>query len=139
MSIEHEIDPANPFDYPQPIWSRFESAERAGRFAAGTPGVVEGRAGTPAARSVLELQLRFDGERVADARFRAYGCPSSIAVGSWIADWSIGRNAAELASLNARQLREVLEIPEDRAHCALMGEDAIKALLARRSQTSTET
>lgn len=144
MSLEREIDPANPFDYPQPIWSRFEhclgeAVERAGRFAAGTPGVAEGRAGTPAARSVLELQLRFDGERVADARFRAYGCPSSIAVGAWIADWSIGRSASELAGLNARRLREVLEIPEDRAHCALMGEDAIKALLARRSQSSTET
>lgn len=140
MSIERidEIDPANPYGYPQPVWSRFEhcvgeAAERAGRFAVGTPGVAEGRAGTPAARSVLELQLRFDGERVTDARFRAYGCPSSIAVGSWIADWSIGRSVAELAGLSARQLRTVLEIPEDRAHCALMGEDAMKALLARRT------
>lgn len=94
--------------------------------------MITGRAGTPAARSVLSLALRFDGGgRVADARFRAYGCPSSIAVGAWIAQWSLGRDAAELAMLSAAQLRAELEIPEDRAHCALMGEDALRDLLAQ--------
>lgn len=120
----------NVFAYPAPVWRRFVETPQAGRFAAGTPGVCSGRAGTPAARSVLEIQLRFEGDRVVDARFRAYGCPSSIAVGSWIAEWSLGRRRAELAGLDTRQLRAALEIPEDRAHCALMGEDALRAVLA---------
>lgn len=98
--------------------------------------MVNGRAGTPAARSVLSIELQFQEGRVADARFRAYGCPSSIAVGAWIADWSIGREPAELAQLGAAQLRRELEIPEDRAHCALMGEDALRDLLARYRETA---
>ncbi len=127
----------NPYGYPEPIWSRFDSPQRAGRFGPRTSGLVEGRAGTPAARSVLELQLQFQGGRVVDARFRAYGCPSSIAVGDWIAAWAIGQDRTGLSRLNARQLREALEIPEDRAHCALMGEDAMKALLARLDEITT--
>lgn len=124
-------DAANAYGYPPRIWQLFQDAPRAGRFAPGTPGVVAGQAGTPAARSVLSLEMRFDGGRVVDARFRAYGCPSSIAVGAWIAGWSLGREPAELATLGAARLRGELEIPEDRAHCALMGEDALRDLLAR--------
>lgn len=119
----------NAFDYPQPIWQRFRTAPRAGRFGPGEPGVVSGRAGTPAANSVLELQLKFAGGKVGDARFRAYGCPASIAVGAWLAEWSIGRSRGELAVLSAAMLREALEIPDEKAHCALLGEDALKALL----------
>ncbi len=119
----------NPFDYPQPIWQRFRTAPRAGRFAADEPGVLTGRAGTPAANSVLELQLKFAAGKVADAHFRAYGCPASIAVGAWLAEWCIGRNREQLAGLTAAELRLALEIPDEKAHCALLGEDALKALL----------
>ncbi|MDB5968170.1 MAG: aminotransferase class V-fold PLP-dependent enzyme [Hydrocarboniphaga sp.] len=121
---------ANAYGYPPRIWQLFQQAPRAGRFEPGTPGVVAGKAGTPAARSVLSLEMRFEQGRVIDARFRAYGCPSSIAVGAWIAQWSQGREPAELAALSAAHLRAELEIPEDRAHCALMGEDALRDLLA---------
>ena len=132
--MEDDVATDNPFAYPAPIWQRFLTAPRAGRFGPETPGVVTGRAGTPAARSVLELQLRFEHGVVADARFRAYGCPSSIAVGAWIAEWALQREPAGLAQLNAAQLRAALEIPEDRAHCALMGEDAMRDLLARHRE-----
>jgi NifU-like protein involved in Fe-S cluster formation len=136
MDLNQEFDHDNPFGYPEPIWQRFESAPHAGRFADGTPGVASGRAGTAAARSVLELQFRCENGRVVDARFRAYGCPSSIAVGSWIAEWAIGRGYEELNGITAARLREALEIPEDRAHCALMGEDAVKATLAGMKRES---
>lgn len=121
----------NPFGYGTQVWSLFQTAPRAGAFPDELPGVVTGQAGTPAARSVLRVQLRFEAERVADARFKAYGCPTSIAVGAWIADWARGKSAAELARLDVRALRDALEIPDDRAHCALLGEDALKAALAR--------
>lgn len=121
--------PANPFGYGRGIWSLFNQAPRAGRFPPRTPGVVSGQAGTPAARSVLRIDLQLRDARVVDARFRAYGCPTSIAVGAWIADTAIGRTPAELRAITAASLRDVLEIPDDRAHCALMGEDALRAAL----------
>ena len=124
----------NPFGYPEPIWQLFAAAPRAGRFAPGQAGVHRGRARTPASNSVLEVQMKFVQGRVDDARFRAYGCPVSIAVGAWIAQWSIGRAPSELAALTAAALREALEIPDEKAHCALMGEDALRALLKSLSE-----
>ncbi len=130
------VTEANPFGYAEPVWRLFSHPPHAGEFDPGTPGVVSGEAGSKAARSVLRLQLRFAGGRVADARFKAYGCPSSIAVGAWIAGWSLGKTPAELATLRAAGLRQALEIAEDRAHCALLGEDALQAALAAYSATS---
>jgi NifU-like protein involved in Fe-S cluster formation len=120
----------NPFGYAEPIWELFTHPPQVGEFPPGTAGVVSGEAGSKAARSVLRLQLRLELGRVADARFRAYGCPSSIAVGGWIARWSLGKTVDELRGLRAAELRQALEIPDDRAHCALLGEDAVRAALS---------
>jgi len=129
---EELIRDDNPFGYAEPVWALFQQAPRAGSFAPETAGVATGEAGTPAARAMLRLQFRISDDRVVDARFRAYGCPTSIAVGAWIADWSFGRSVEEVAALTAADLRRALEIPDDRAHCALMGEDALHAAFGRK-------
>lgn len=127
---------SNPLGYAEPIWRLFRHPPHVGEFEPGTPGVATGEAGSKAARSVLRLQLRFEGGRVADVRFKAYGCPSSIAVGAWIVEWSLGKTPAELATLRAAELRQALEIADDRAHCALLGEDALRAALTGFAATS---
>lgn len=118
--------PANPWGYPEPVWRWFRHASRAGPL----PGALSGSAATPASKAVLALHARVDGQgRVADARFQAYGCPTTIAVGAWLADRIHGQRLGELSRLNAGLIRQELEIPDERAHCALLGEDAVRALL----------
>ena len=115
--------------YSDAVWNLFQSTPRAGTFSPGTPGVSSAEARSPAARTVLQLQLRIEDGVVADARFRAYGCPTTIAVGAWLAGWCVGRRPAELQRLQAGEIRAALEIPEQRAHCALLGEDVLRATL----------
>lgn len=127
------MNPAdNPFNYPEPVWERFHGTAFVGRFEPGTPGLVIGEAGTPAARSMLRLEFRVEDGCVSEARFQAYGCPSSIAVGRWIAEFATGKPVQALAGVSASRLRAELEIPDERAHCALMGEDALRAALKSR-------
>jgi NifU-like protein involved in Fe-S cluster formation len=121
----------NPYGYSRPVWDLFQSAPRAGSWPAEVPDVLTGRAGTRSSRAVLQLQVRHDGRQVTDARFQAYGCPTTIAVGAWLAQWAVGRELEALRSVTAATLREALEIPEERAHCAFVGEDAVKVLLSR--------
>jgi NifU-like protein involved in Fe-S cluster formation len=116
---------ANPFGYPDFVWRLFEERPRAGMLDGPTR---TGVASTPANRSQLELQVRMSGSRIEDARFRAYGCPISIAVGAWLAERAIGQTLEQLSAIRAPDIRQALEIPEDRLHCALLGEDAIKSL-----------
>ena len=45
-----------------------------------------------------------------------------------------GNVFARTSDINLGELRTALEIPEDRAHCALLGEDVLRAALARHQE-----
>lgn len=119
----------NPFGYSEAVWRLFREAPRAGTLDG--PGVVAAESSTPANRSRLRLQVKMADTRISDARFQAYGCPTTIAVGAWLAERAVGRPVTELSGIDAKKILEALEIPEDRTHCALLGEDLVKSLLSR--------
>lgn len=121
---------ANAFGYPPAVWRLFRETPRAGRLD--QSGVLSAAAGTPASRSELRLQVKMRGSRIADARFQAYGCPTTIAVGAWIAERVVGMEWDDLAAVQAAEIRKALEIAEDRTHCALLGEDLIRSLRSQR-------
>jgi NifU-like protein involved in Fe-S cluster formation len=121
----------NPFGYSEPVWRLFKETPRAGTFSNGT--AVSGAASTPAGRGALSLHLKLEGGRIADARFQAYGCPTTIAVGAWLAGQVIGCQMADLDQIRAADIQKTLEIPPERTHCALLGEDVLKAVQAAAS------
>ncbi|HEY0974554.1 MAG TPA: iron-sulfur cluster assembly scaffold protein [Solimonas sp.] len=106
------------------MWSRFVAPQLGGVLT--DAAVIEAEAGSPAARSLLRLRARIEPGRVAAARFQAYGCPVTIAVGQWLAEQL--ETMTPFVPPTAAQIRHALEISEDKAHCALMGEDVIRAL-----------
>ncbi|WP_301331390.1 iron-sulfur cluster assembly scaffold protein [Sinimarinibacterium sp. CAU 1509] len=114
--------------YPAPVWAAFGAVRHAGTLPA-ADNVVCSQVGSPAARAQLELSARCTPEGVVEAaRFRAYGCPTSIAVGEWLAGRIEGCSTAVAIPPTAADIRAALEIGEDKAHCALMGEDVLRAL-----------
>lgn len=130
MSPRDLKDADNPFGYSARVWRLFIETPRAGLLEGA--GVLTGMAETRANQNRLQFQVRVEGEQITDARFQAHGCPTTIAVGGWLAGEVIGKTLAELPAIKAKDIRQILEIPEDRLHCILMAEDAIKSLLANR-------
>ena len=124
---------ANVFGYPDAVWRRFVAPAHAGAFAAGEPGVISAQAATPAARFVVRLALKLADGRVQTAKFLAYGCPVTIAVGEWLAEQAPGRSIQELAAIDAPAIRAALEIPDERAHCAVLGEALVRNLVKQVS------
>lgn len=117
----------NVHGYAAPVWARFAAPAHAGRLQGA--GVEVAEAGSPAAPAArLRLQLRWEAGRVAECRFLARGCPVTLAVGEWLCERLAGVRREELAAIGATQIRQALEIPEDKAHCALMGEDLLRTL-----------
>lgn len=114
----------NPWGYPDEVWRRFCEAPGAGTLDGA--GVLRARVEDRARGAVLELQVATSGS--AQARFRALGCPATIAVGSWLAEALSGRPPARWQELDAAAIRAGLALPEDRAHCALLGEDLVRKL-----------
>jgi nitrogen fixation NifU-like protein len=85
----------------------------------------------PACGDILRLSARFEGETVAEARFKVRGCTASIAAASALTEWMTGRPRAELRGLRLETVEEAVGglIPESR-HAALLCVDGVKKLLA---------
>ena len=118
--------------YPDEVWRLFRETPRAGSFAANA-GSLRAEARTHAADFRIRLECTLAAQTISDSRFLAYGCPFTIAVGAWLAQWCTGRNKSDLIGFSAAELRAALEIPEDRAHCWLMAQDVLRAMSEQMS------
>lgn len=112
-------------NYSPEVWARFSAPTCAGELS----GTSVGEAGTPASRAVIKIYLRMEGGRVKAARFKAYGCVSTIAAGDWVAEWAHGKTLAEARGLTAEQIAHALKLAPIKRHCALLAEDALRAAL----------
>ena len=106
----------------------FEHPRGAGHFDASTGPVRRGEAGSEhhGALVRIELALAADGT-VADARFKAWGCPATIACASLVSEWVRGRTLAAVRAADVRALAEPLELAVDRLYAPLVVEDALRA------------
>ena len=117
----------NPDNYSAEVWRRFAAPAQAGELAE----AAVGEAGTPASRAKLRLYLRLAQGRIAEARFKAYGCVSTIAAGDWVAGWAQGKTPAEARGLSAGEIAAALQLAPVKRHCALLAQDALQAALDR--------
>jgi nitrogen fixation NifU-like protein len=84
----------------------------------------------PACGDILRLSARFDGDRVAEASYKTRGCTASIAAGSALTEWMIGKSRAELARLNTAEIEEAVGgLAAESKHAAVLCVDAVGALL----------
>lgn len=86
----------------------------------------------PACGDVLRLSIRVEDGVVADARYRIRGCTASIACGSALTEWLIGKNCAALAGLKPAVIEEAVGglAPESK-HAAVLCVDGAKAALRK--------
>lgn len=100
--------------------------------------LVVGEHGAEACGDAVRLYLAVDRRtgRVADARFRTFGCATAIAASDAAAELCVGRTLPELRALtNARveaALRDrpdVPAIPPQKMHCSVMAAEVVRSAL----------
>lgn len=113
------------------------SPEVAALFAdplhAGRPeskGFRYGTGGAVKAGSLIELWVDVRSDRILQAKFEAFGCPSTIACGEWLCRWLIGRQPVVALELTGVELADALALDAAKRSVALIAEDALKAALA---------
>lgn len=128
---------AGSIEYSETVLGHFRAPRNAGAFPAGTPRVIEGRAGDRRQGREIHLALRLgeDG-RVLDCRYRVYGCPATIALCSILSERVSGMTLPELRALSGLALAEELGLPATKRSAALLLEDALGAALARYNMES---
>jgi nitrogen fixation NifU-like protein len=103
------------------------------------PGTLDAPATTvtvenPVCGDVLELSVRVEAGRIAEARFRTRGCVTAIACSSLLTELLLGKKSAELKSITPEQISEALGgLPQATFHAAQLARDAVFALLTKLS------
>lgn len=86
----------------------------------------------PACGDILRLSARIEDGRVTQAAYKSRGCTASIAAGSALTEWMIGRTTGELADLRATEIEDLVGgLTNESKHAAVLCVDGVRALLRR--------
>ena len=84
----------------------------------------------PACGDILRLAAAFDGDRIAEVRYRVRGCTASIAAGSALTEMITGQTRSALKSITAQDIEDRLGgLPPASKHAAALCIDGLRALL----------
>jgi NifU-like protein involved in Fe-S cluster formation len=115
--------------YSPRVRALFEELPNAGALPPGGL-VIAGEAAAIERGAWVRFEARLDHGRIADCRFRAWGCPHTLAAAALAAaTLKAGRDAPD-----ARFLARELDAPAEKMGRLLVIEDAIQALLAERGR-----
>jgi nitrogen fixation NifU-like protein len=85
-------------------------------------GLVHGWCG-----DTMEIYLRLDGERVAEASFMTDGCGPTVACGSMLTKMVAGMSLEQASKVRPQDLLDALDgLPEENAHCAELAVNTLK-------------
>jgi cysteine desulfurase len=88
-------------------------------------GAVMGEAGGPGQEVWVRFRLEVQSGVVKSALVKAYGCPHTLAVASWVAERLRGRSRADLAPGTPAEWAEALAVPVEKLGRLLVVEDAL--------------
>lgn len=113
--------------YSEAFLDHFKNPRNVGELP---PPAVTVEISNPACGDILRLSARFEDGRVAEAGYKVRGCTASIASGSALTEWMLGKSRAELAAMKAAMIESAVGglIPESK-HAAVLCVDGVKALL----------
>ena len=108
--------------YSDEVLNRVRNVERAGSLEG--DGVGTGEVGTLDEGTVVRIQVKREGDRIAAARFKVFGCSAAIASASIVAEWLEGAPIAEAGAVTAERVVQNLGLPAERHHVARMAVEA---------------
>ena len=116
--------------YSDKVLDHYENPRNVGRMEEGDDDVGTGMVGAPACGDVMRLQIKVTDGIIQDAKFKTYGCGSSIASSSLLTEWVKGKNLEYARQIRNTDITEELALPPVKIHCSVLAEDAIKAAIA---------
>ncbi len=86
-----------------------------------------GTVGNPVCGDMMAFYIKVDdGERLADVKFKTFGCGAAIAVSSMVSEMATGMTLKEAKKLTNRDVASELDgLPPNKMHCSNLGADAL--------------
>ena len=113
--------------YSDRLLDHFQNPRNVGELG---PPAVTVEVTNPACGDILRLSVRFEGETVAEARYKVRGCTASIAAGSALTEWLSGKTRGEIAGFHASAIEDALGgLAAESKHAGVLCADGVKLLL----------
>ena len=116
--------------YSEKVIDHYNQPRNVGSFTKEEAGVGTGIVGATECGDVMKLQIKVEGDRIVDARFKTFGCGSAIASSSLATEWVKGKTLDEALEIKNTAIAEELALPPVKIHCSVLAEDAIKTAVA---------
>ena len=115
--------------YSAKVLDHYNNPRNVGSFHKDDVEVGTGIVGAPECGDVMKLQIRVEGDRIVDAKFKTFGCGSAIASSSLATEWIKGKTLDEAGCITNSDIVHELSLPPVKIHCSVLAEDAIKSAI----------
>jgi nitrogen fixation NifU-like protein len=112
--------------YPEQLLDHFQNPRNVGELP--LPAVTV-EVSNPACGDILRLSARVQDGRVAEVRYKVRGCTASIAAGSALTEWLVGKTPEEIGSFRPSIVEEAVGgLRAESKHAAVLCADGVKRL-----------
>ena len=109
--------------YSEKVMEHFQNPRNVGEIkdADGT-----GTVGNPVCGDLMTFYIKVKDNRLADVKFKTFGCGAAIAVSSMVSEMAKGKTIEEALKItNASVAQELGGLPPNKMHCSNLGADAL--------------
>ncbi|WP_101698166.1 Fe-S cluster assembly scaffold protein NifU [Clostridium minihomine] len=90
-----------------------------------------GEVGNSKCGDIMRMYIQVENDRIADVRFKTFGCGAAIATSSMATELIKGKTIEEALQLTNKAVMEALDgLPPVKVHCSVLAEQAIKAAVS---------
>ncbi|KAI1306126.1 NifU-like N terminal domain-containing protein [Xylaria venustula] len=118
--------------YHEKVLDHYNRPRNVGSMQKNDADVGTGLVGAPACGDVMKLQIRVNpnDNRIADVKFKTFGCGSAIASSSYLTELVRGMTLEEAGRIKNTEIAQELCLPPVKLHCSMLAEDAIKSAIS---------
>ena len=85
-----------------------------------------GEVGNPICGDMMTFYIRVKDNRLADVKYKTFGCGAAIAVSSMVSEMAMGKTLEEALKITPHTVADELEgLPQNKFHCSNLGAQAL--------------
>jgi len=85
-----------------------------------------GEVGNPVCGDMMTFYIKVKDGRLADVKFKTFGCGAAIAVSSMVSEMAIGMTLEEAKKITPQKVADELQgLPKNKFHCSNLGAEAL--------------
>ena len=85
-----------------------------------------GEVGNPVCGDMMSFYISVEDNKIADIKFKPFGCVAAIAVSSMVTEMALGKTLDEAKKITKKSVAESLDgLPKEKMHCSNLGADAL--------------